>query len=216
MEDAVDQYEDHLGTYLVKFTGRELSTAQNEEVSKFLHTIGDFERISDHAMNLAEVAREIYEKDIRFTDAAQRGLDVLRTAVSEIVSLVVGAFIGNDLEMALRVEAAGGYDRRIVRRDEAPPHHPSAGTDGERASRRRPDLVQLKLRQLLEFRHGSAKHVQLRMAGLSPSPRIGELSRDHVRRCVRETDSFYAMARQQTTVSWSGVLDSFWKSDTAD
>lgn len=104
MEDAVDQYEDHLGTYLVKFTGRELSTAQNEEVSKFLHTIGDFERISDHAMNLAEVAREIYEKDIRFTDAAQRELDVLRTAVSEIVSLVVGAFIGNDLEMALRVE----------------------------------------------------------------------------------------------------------------
>ena len=104
MEDAVDQYEDHLGTYLVKFTGRELSTAQNEEVSKFLHTIGDFERIRDHAMNLAEVAREIYEKDIRFTDAAQRELDVLRTAVSEIVSLVVGAFIGNDLEMALRVE----------------------------------------------------------------------------------------------------------------
>lgn len=104
MEDAVDQYEDHLGTYLVKFTGRELSQAQNEEVSKFLHTIGDFERISDHAMNLAEVAREIYEKDIRFTDAAQRELDVLRAAVSEIVSLAVGAFIGNDLEMALRVE----------------------------------------------------------------------------------------------------------------
>ena len=104
IEDAVDQYEDHLGTYLVKFTGRELTKAQNEEVSKFLHTIGDFERISDHAMNLAEVAREIYEKDIRFTDAAQHELDVLRSAVSEIVSLAVGAFIGNDLEMALRVE----------------------------------------------------------------------------------------------------------------
>ena len=104
MEDAVDQYEDHLGTYLVKFTGRELSQAQNEEVSKFLHTIGDFERISDHAMNLAEVAREIYEKDICFSDAAQRELDVLRIAVSEIVSLAVGAFVGNDLEMAFRVE----------------------------------------------------------------------------------------------------------------
>ena len=104
MEDAVDQYEDHLGTYLVKFTGRELSQAQNEEVSKFLHTISDFERISDHAMNLAEVAREIYEKDICFSDAAQRELDVLRIAVSEIVSLAVGAFVGNDLEMAFRVE----------------------------------------------------------------------------------------------------------------
>ena len=103
-KDAVDQYEDHLGTYLVKFTGRELSQAQNEEVSKFLHTIGDFERISDHAMNLAEVAREIYEKDICFSDAAQRELDVLRIAVSEIVSLAVGAFVGNDLEMAFRVE----------------------------------------------------------------------------------------------------------------
>ena len=104
MEDAVDQYEDHIGTYLVKFTGRELTEGQNEEVSKFLHTIGDFERISDHAMNLAEVAREMYEKNITFSDAASKELSVLRSAVSEIVSLAIGAFIGNDLEMSLRVE----------------------------------------------------------------------------------------------------------------
>jgi phosphate:Na+ symporter len=104
IEDAVDQYEDHIGTYLVKFTGRELSDEQNEEVSKFLHTIGDFERISDHSMNLAEVAREIYEKDIVFSSAARHELDVLRSAVSEIVSLAVSAFVENDLETALRVE----------------------------------------------------------------------------------------------------------------
>lgn len=57
MEAAVDKYEDRLGTYLVKITSRELSEKQTQDASKFLHTIGDFERISDHALNVAEAAR---------------------------------------------------------------------------------------------------------------------------------------------------------------
>ena len=104
MEKAVDKYEDALGTYLMKISTRELTGRQNEDVSKFLHTISDFERISDHSLNLAEAAREIYEKGIAFSPAARHEVEVLRTAVQEIVSLAVGAFVANDLETAARVE----------------------------------------------------------------------------------------------------------------
>ena len=104
MENAVDKYEDHLGTYLMKITSRELTVQQNQDVSKFLHTISDFERISDHAMNLAEVAQELYEKGMQFSGAARNEMNVLRSAVNEVVSLTVTAFINNDLELASRVE----------------------------------------------------------------------------------------------------------------
>ena len=70
-EELVDRYEDRLGTYLVKLNTRELNQAQNENVSKFLHTLSDFERISDHAVNLAETAEEIEDKKILFSDDAK-------------------------------------------------------------------------------------------------------------------------------------------------
>ena len=104
MEAAVDKYEDRLGTYLVKITSKELSEKQTQDVSKFLHTIGDFERISDHALNISEAAREMYEKGITFSPKAKHELDVICAAVGEIVSVAVGAFVSNDLEMAARVE----------------------------------------------------------------------------------------------------------------
>lgn len=104
MEEAVDKYEDSLGTYLMKITGRDLNARQTEDVSKYLHAIGDLERISDHATNLAEVAREIYEKGVVFSAPATHELAVLRSAVGEIVSLAVGAFVENDLETAVKVE----------------------------------------------------------------------------------------------------------------
>ena len=104
MENVVDGYEDRLGSYLVKLTGQELSAKQNEDVSKFLHTISDFERISDHALNLADTAQEIHEKGIVFSDDAARELDVLENALGEIVHVAVNAFIRNDLTMASRVE----------------------------------------------------------------------------------------------------------------
>lgn len=104
MEDLIDSYEDKLGSYLVKLTGQTLLKGQNESVSKFLHTLTDFERISDHARNIAECAQEIEEKKIEFSEPAQKELKVLADAVTEILTLAVDSFTNNDLEMALRIE----------------------------------------------------------------------------------------------------------------
>ena len=104
MEQVVDRYEDRLGSYLVKLTGQELSSKQNEDASKFLHTISDFERVSDHALNIAQTAKEMREKSIVFSDDALRELAVLESALAEIVHITVNAFIRNDLSLASRVE----------------------------------------------------------------------------------------------------------------
>ena len=88
----------------MKITRKSLSPAQSDEVSKYLHTISDFERISDHASNLAEVMQEIHEKNAQFSADAQRELNVLEGAIREIVRITVEAFISNDEELAIRVE----------------------------------------------------------------------------------------------------------------
>lgn len=103
-EDVIDRYEDKLGTYLVKLTGTDLSQSQSREISKFLHTISDFERIGDHAVNLSETAREIYEKKLEFSQFAQQELDILNSAVAEIVVLTTEAFTTDNLQLAKRVE----------------------------------------------------------------------------------------------------------------
>ena len=103
-EDLVDRYEDKLGTYLVKLNTHELNRSQNESVSKYLHTLSDFERISDHAMNVGSVAREIKEKQIHFSGEAKRELGVLTAALNEILELSFGAFIDEDLKRARMVE----------------------------------------------------------------------------------------------------------------
>ena len=103
-ENLVDEFEDRIGTYLVRLNSRELSTKQNEDISKFLHTISDFERISDHAMNIAEVAQKMSESKIRFSADAERELRVLNAAVEEILSLSIGAFDKDDIERAYSVE----------------------------------------------------------------------------------------------------------------
>lgn len=103
-EDVVDRYEDKLGSYLVKITQKELNHEQNKEISKLLHTINDFERIADHAVNIAEAAREIYEKNISFSDVAKHELSVIRTAVSDIVDLVIDIFEQDKVSEAYRVE----------------------------------------------------------------------------------------------------------------
>ncbi len=104
MESDCDRYEDALGSYLVKLTALELTRRQNEDVSKYLHTLTDFERISDHALNIAQSAQEIHEKKIDFSDHATRELSVLSAAVREIVRLATQAFEKNDLALASRVE----------------------------------------------------------------------------------------------------------------
>ena len=104
LENSVDRYEDKLGTYLVKVTEREMTVKQNAEVSKFLHTISDFERISDHALNIAEAAKELHEKNLSFSEAAAHELEVMEAALTEILSTAIRSFVNNDLQLAARVE----------------------------------------------------------------------------------------------------------------
>lgn len=104
MEGVIDHYEDILGTYLVKLTGRELTSRQSAAASKFLHTLSDFERISDHALNVAEAAQEISRKEITFSGDAQHELSVLTEALREILHNATSAFISENLELARRVE----------------------------------------------------------------------------------------------------------------
>ena len=103
-EDRVDQYEDKIGSYLVRLNSMELSRSQSIEVSKILHTLSDFERISDHAMNIAETAREIHEKKIHFSEQGQFELNVLLQAIYEVLRLSFNAFSANDTSLAFRVE----------------------------------------------------------------------------------------------------------------
>lgn len=103
-EDSLDRYEDELGTYLVKLSGKELSDADSCRVSKLLHCIGDFERLGDHALNLLEGAEEICEKKVVFSGDAKRELDVLGTAIRDIMAYTVQAFVTDDAVLARRVE----------------------------------------------------------------------------------------------------------------
>ena len=103
-EDKTDHYEDILGSYLVKLSALQISESDSAEAGMLLKVIGDFERISDHGVNLLESAEELEQKQLRFSPAAQQELSVLIRAVSEILDLSFDAFKNNDLEAARRVE----------------------------------------------------------------------------------------------------------------
>ena len=103
-EDKVDRFEDQLGNYLVKLNTKELSEEQTQQTSKFLHTISNLERISDHAVNVADLAAEMKEKNIAFSEDAMQELRVCSKAVAEIMELAYKAITEDDLETALLVE----------------------------------------------------------------------------------------------------------------
>lgn len=103
-EEAIDHYEDKLGTYLIKITSKELTPRQTADVSKYLHTISDLERISDHSLNIGETAQELYTKRIVFSPAGSRELRVMLSAVTRILELTISAFLNNDVDAAYRVE----------------------------------------------------------------------------------------------------------------
>ncbi len=103
-EDKADVYEDALGSYLVKLSAHSTSESDTAEITKLLHLIGDFERISDHAVNLVESAEEMKDKKISFSTEANRELSVLRAAVTEIVGLARDCFVKNDIALAYKVE----------------------------------------------------------------------------------------------------------------
>lgn len=103
-EDKVDRYEDKLGTYLVKITQQELTSGQNKEVSKLLHTISDFERISDHAVNISQAAAELFNEKLRFSDCAVEDVELMSLIMKEIVGNVIDAFEQNKVEYAYKTE----------------------------------------------------------------------------------------------------------------
>lgn len=127
-EELVDRYEDKLGTYLVQITRLELTKQQNIMVGKYLHSITDFERMSDHALNIAECAQEMHDKKLNFSKYATHELSVLRSAVSEIVALAVKAFVEDDLSIAYRIEPLEEKIDSLC--DEMKLHHINRISDG--------------------------------------------------------------------------------------
>ena len=103
-EDIVDKYEDELGTYLVKLNGKDLTKKDSQTVSMLLHVIGDFERISDHAVNIKEAAEEMRDKKLHFSEKAATELKVYTTAIHEIVNMAFDAFTTENVEAAGNVE----------------------------------------------------------------------------------------------------------------
>ena len=120
-ESKVDQYEDALGTYLVKLSSRELNHADSQSVNTLLHTISDFERISDHSVNLMESAEEMHTKEIQFSQDARDELQVLEDAVQDILNRTTDAFRKGDLHLASKVEPLEAVVNELVRAIKA--HH---------------------------------------------------------------------------------------------
>lgn len=103
-EARIDVYEDRLGSYLVGLSGHSLSQDDSREVSRLLHTIGDFERISDHAVEIASAAQEMHDKDIRFSEDANKEITVIASAVHRVLKISIQSFISSDLVLATQVE----------------------------------------------------------------------------------------------------------------
>ena len=103
-EDNLDLYEDKLSNYLVEISQHGISIADSRVVSRLLRSIGDFERIGDHAVNLQESAQELHEKDLTFSESAKEELDVLIRALTETMETAFGCFIHDDPDVAQRVE----------------------------------------------------------------------------------------------------------------
>lgn len=104
LENKADNYEDALGSYLVKLSASDVSESDSKQITKLLHLIGDFERISDHAVNIIESAEEIRDKKIEFSADAKAELSVLRRAVGDIIDIAENAFATNDVALATNIE----------------------------------------------------------------------------------------------------------------
>ena len=113
-EDELDMYEDKLGTYLVKISSKDVSDKDSRQISKMLHTIGDFERLGDHAVNILKSAQEVHEKGLSFSDKAKEDLRNLTNALIEILDLTYDSFSTNDVEKASSVEPLEQVIDRLV------------------------------------------------------------------------------------------------------
>ena len=116
LEGIVDRYEDKIGSYLMRLTGQEMTETQNKAVSQYLSAITDLERISDHALNIAQRAEEIRDKKIKFSDKGEKEMQNLKTAIREILHLAIESFVTGDAETAYRVEPLEQVIDTICRR----------------------------------------------------------------------------------------------------
>ncbi len=103
-ENAIDIYEDKIGSYILQVASKDLSVADSQVVSNLLHTIGDLERISDHAVNIKEAAEEMYDKKIGFSPAAKEEIGIMMNAVTEILDMTISSFVTVDVAKAKEVE----------------------------------------------------------------------------------------------------------------
>ncbi len=103
-EDMIDDYEDMIGNFLVRLSKKDLSAANHKESNFYLHTIGDFERIGDHCSNLLAAAKEINEKQIKFSPEAKNELSIITNAVIEIISNTFLAFESYDIDLSKSIE----------------------------------------------------------------------------------------------------------------
>jgi phosphate:Na+ symporter len=103
-ESLTDKYEDVLGTYLIKLSSSSMSDDDSEEAAKLLKVIGDFERISDHAVNILDSAEEIKSKRLELTPSAEKELAVMMSATEEILELSLDAFVNNNMDSAVATE----------------------------------------------------------------------------------------------------------------
>ena len=104
LEDLVDQYEDKIGSYLVKLSAHSLAESDSRQLTELLHLLNDFERISDHSVNIAESAREMHDKQLHFSDEAKEETAAVIRAVHDSLDYAVNAFLNNDMEAARKVE----------------------------------------------------------------------------------------------------------------
>ncbi len=115
-EELVDKYEDKTSTYLVKIAAADISTKDSKVVTELLHCIGDIERISDHAVNIAKVAKEMSDKEVSFSAQAQKDIKVIMAAVTEILDLAVTSLVNEDLTLAGKVEPLEQVVDRLKRK----------------------------------------------------------------------------------------------------
>lgn len=103
-EELIDKYEDKLGTYLVRLSNNEQSENTSHSIARMLHSIGDFERIGDHALNICKVAEEMHDKNIHFSKDAMNEIGIITAAVTEILNMTIDSFVNDDIEQASHVE----------------------------------------------------------------------------------------------------------------
>lgn len=103
-ENLMDKYEDKLGTYLVRLSNSELGETTSHKIARLLHSIGDFERMGDHALNMCKLGEEMHQKNISFSNDALKELSVMTDAVTEILNMTFDSFVNDDIEIASHIE----------------------------------------------------------------------------------------------------------------